>query len=223
MGSICRVAVCNQQPLLLDGLISALKLRDDYSVVAWTGTRDEATEIVRKHRPDVIILDPEETEQGVRLVVAIVEACAATNVIAFTPTTTVEHVVRMLDAGAAGYVSTNSTSGELFEAIRSVIGGNTFISSCFATKVIASLRAVAIRKVASEKRRLTVREEQIVSLLLKGKTNREIASELGLGEKTIKQYMTVLMQKVSARNRLEVVLAVRNFDPVPAATSHILN
>src|SRR5690606_6208793 len=101
-----------------------------------------------------------------------------------------------------------------------VVSGETFISPKIATKVIASLRAAAIRKRAVRQRRLNFREEQIADLLLKGKTNRQIAETLGLSEKTIKHYMHNLMQKLNVKNRLELALAVRTG---PAVDAHLVN
>ena len=105
----------------------------------------------------------------------------------------------------------------MLECAQTVLDGDTFVSPCIATKLIASLRMAALRKVAVQKMRLTLREEQIVGLLRKGKTNREMADYLDLSEKTVKHYMTVLMQKLAARNRLEVVLALKDFDVTTTA------
>ena len=72
---------------------------------------------------------------------------------------------------------------------------------------------VAARKAERQAQMLNVREEQIARLLLKGKTNKEIAKALALSEKTVKHYMSLLMQKLAARNRLELALAIRKSEP----------
>lgn len=120
--------------------------------------------------------------------------------------------MQTLDAGATGYLTHGSTQEELLECVESVLGGDTFVSPCIATRLVASLRTAALRKAAAQKLRLTLREEQIVALLRKGRTNKEMAHELALSEKTIKHYMTVLMNKLAARSRLEVVLTLKEFD-----------
>jgi DNA-binding CsgD family transcriptional regulator len=87
------------------------------------------------------------------------------------------------------------------------------------------LRNASLRKLAAEAVRFSIREDQIVRLLLRGKTNREIAVSLKISEKTVKNYMTILMQKLSVRNRLEVVIAAQKLaereldDSVGAASS----
>ena len=78
--------------------------------------------------------------------------------------------------------------------------------------MIVALRNASVRKLAAQAIRLSVREDQIVRLLLKGRTNKEIAAVLSISEKTVKHYMTILMQKLHARNRLEVVIQAQKME-----------
>jgi len=98
---------------------------------------------------------------------------------------------------------------ELIQAVEAVRHGETYITHSFASQVIAALRNATLRRVAAEAARFSIREDQIVRLLLRGKTNKEIAVSLEIGEKTVKDYMTILMQKLNARSRLEVVIAAQ--------------
>lgn len=166
--------------------------------------------IAETHCPEVLVLDPGGSEEGFKAITAI--AAMEIKVVVFTIVNRIEHAVRALDAGANAYLTSASTSGELLDAVQTVIGGDSFISPGIASKLIASLRTAAFTKAAAQKLKLTVREEQIVGFLHQGKTNREIGQGLGLSEKTVKHYMTVLMQKLAARSRLEVVLALKSFD-----------
>jgi two-component system, NarL family, nitrate/nitrite response regulator NarL len=211
--SSAKVAIINNQPLLLEGLLNVFASRADYSVVAHGGSPAEAPAISSAHLPDVLILDPGDSEEGFEAISAVLGIDRQTKVVVFTTVNRIEHAVRSLDAGASAYLTSTSTSGELLEAVQTVLGGDSFISPSIATKLIASLRTAAFTKAAAQKLKLTVREEQIVGLLHKGKTNREIGQGLGLSEKTVKHYMTVLMQKLAARSRLEVVLALKSLDP----------
>ena len=174
----------------------------------------EATvEVVRVHRPDVLVLDPGTSKVAFNAISAVSGMSGSPKVIIYTAVDSIELAVRAMDAGAAAYLTSGSTSDELLEAVQTVLGGDTFISPCVATKLIASLRTAALKKVAAQKLRLTIREEQIVGLLHKGKSNKEIAVGLGLSESTVKNYMTVLMQKLAAKSRLEVVLALKELNP----------
>jgi DNA-binding NarL/FixJ family response regulator len=208
-----RVALVTNQPLLLDGLLNVFASRADYTVVASGGSPSEAQGIAEAHLPEVLILDPGDCEEGFKAVTTIVGMGLQTKIIIFTTVNRIEHAVRALDAGASAYLTSASTSGELLEAVNTVLGGDSFISPSIASRLIASLRTAAFTKAAAQKLKLTVREEQIVGLLHKGKTNREIGQGLGLSEKTVKHYMTVLMHKLAARSRLEVVLALKSLDP----------
>ena len=93
--------------------------------------------------------------------------------------------------------------------LNTVGAGETYITSGFAGRVIAALRNETIRKAAADAIKLSAREQQIVRLLLVGCTNKQVAAALSISEKTVKHYVGVLMQKLSARNRLEVVLAAQ--------------
>jgi DNA-binding NarL/FixJ family response regulator len=106
----------------------------------------------------------------------------------------------------------SSTELELLTAIQSVLRGENFINPCFAAEVVQTLRAAALRRLAPGRPHLNVRENQIIALLLRGLTNQEIADTLSISVKTVKHYMTLLMQKLSARNRLEVVIAAQKLE-----------
>jgi DNA-binding NarL/FixJ family response regulator len=87
-----------------------------------------------------------------------------------------------------------------------------FITPAFACKVIEELKIASLRKVTGTEVKLSIREGQIIRMLLRGFTNRQIAADLQIGEKTVKNYMTILMQKLNARNRLEVLLAAQKLE-----------
>ncbi|MFZ5690335.1 MAG: response regulator transcription factor, partial [Pseudomonadota bacterium] len=105
----------------------------------------------------------------------------------------------------------------LLTALESVLNDETYISQTFASRVINALRDANLRRAAAEAVRLSIRENQIVRLLLRGKTNREIATSLKISERTVKHYMTALMQKLQVRNRTEVALAAQKLHPDGAA------
>ncbi|KQY26656.1 LuxR C-terminal-related transcriptional regulator [Rhizobium sp. Root482] len=215
-----RIALLNSQPMLLDGMVGAFSSKDEYTVVARSEAPREAFEIANLHRPDVLVLDPSDPLCAPEVISGITRISGSPKIVVFTAVTSIEQAMSALEAGAGGYLTTKSTSCELREAVQTVHGGDTFISPSIATKLIVSLRTAALRKAAAQKMRLTVREEQIVGLLHKGKTNREIAEILVLSEKTVKHYMTVLMHKLAARSRLEVILALK--EPNLAVTSSML-
>lgn len=203
------IAFVDDHPVLLEGLAHIFMEIDRFDVSATGKCASDAVEIMEKARPDVILLDLNMPGDALAAIARIQELSSQTRVIVFTASAGIDHAVRALEAGAMGYVLKGSTDEELLHAIDTVLAGNTFITPSFAGKVIAALRTDLTRRAAAQKIRLSVREDQIVRLLLLGHTNKEIARRLQISEKTVKHYMTLLMQKLQARNRVEVVLAAQ--------------
>jgi DNA-binding NarL/FixJ family response regulator len=140
----------------------------------------------------------------------ITEQAMKTKLVVFTAFEDVDKALRAIDAGAHGYVLKGRPTDDLHEAIDFVRRGEIFISPGFAQTVVAGFRNRSKRDRDLEASQLSPREDQIVSCLLEGKSNKEIARTLGLSEKTIKHYMTNLMNKLRVKSRLEVVVAARS-------------
>jgi len=203
------VACVDDHPVLLEGLQSIISEAGKYRVVASGKNSSDAVEIANRDQPQVLILDLNMPGDVFDAIGVIREASPTTRILAFTASAAIDHAVRALDAGATGYVLKGSSDEELLQAIDAVVAGETFITPGFASKVIAALRNVAVQGSMARKINLSVREDQIVRLLLLGRTNKEIAQKLKISEKTVKHYMSLLMQKLQARNRVEVVLAAQ--------------
>lgn len=205
---------------MLEGLIRVFGAIDSITLMDFGLLSVATVDRIIGRRPDLVLLDSDENDRGVNTISRIARESPATKVAVFASAVSVEHAVNALEAGAAGYVSTTSTADELRNAVHSILAGDSFISQNMATKVIAALRMAAIYNATMRAKRLNVREAQIGSLLVKGSTNKQIADRLGLSEKTVKHYMSLLMQKLEAKNRLELALAMRNGE---AAASHLFN
>ncbi|NTS33945.1 response regulator transcription factor [Phyllobacterium sp. BT25] len=206
------VALVDDHPLMLAGVVNLFETNSEFSVVAKGASADDALQISRQLRPDVMVLDLYMPGNVFEVISEIGANPGGTKVVAFTAMTGSDYAVRALHAGAKGYVLKGSSADELVEGVRAAHSGETYITPAFAIKVIEALRIASLRKRAAGPIKLSIREEQIVSLLLRGRTNREIAIGLGIGEKTVKNYMTILMQKLHARNRLEVLIAAQKLE-----------
>ncbi len=202
------IAVVDDHPIFLDGLASILAARSDFELLAKGNCADDAVAVTERYHPDVLVMDLGLPGNALEAIQKVRSSSTATRVVVFTASTNVDHAVRAFECGAWAYVIKGSTAAEFFEAVDSVLQNQTYITPSFATRVISALRA-ASAPAAVQVVKLNVREEQIITLLLLGRTNREIALKLGLSEKTVKHYMTLLMQKLNARNRLEVVMAAQ--------------
>lgn len=206
------VAFVDDHPILLEGLVSLYSGKEDLLISAQGENAGDALKIAEEKRPDVLVLDLNMPGDTMATIDMIARNYHDTKIIVFTAASSIETAVRVLDLGVYGYVLKGSTARDLHEAIKIVHGGNTFITPGFATKVILSMKAAEMRRKMRVQKRLSAREEQIVRYLMMGKTNREIAGMLDISEKTVKHYMTLLMQKLDARNRLEVVLAAQKLE-----------
>jgi len=203
------VAFVDDHPILLEGIVNIYSSKKDLQIRARGADAIDALKIAENYQPDILVLDLNMPGDTVAAIEIITQKYPSTKIIVFTATSSIEAAVQMLNLGVFGYVLKGSTSHDLYEAIRIVHGGNTFITPGFATKVILSMKAAEMRRKTHLQSRLSLREEQIVRYLMLGKTNREIARMLDISEKTVKHYMSVLMQKLDARNRVEVVLAAQ--------------
>jgi len=211
--SAISVGIVDDHPLLIEGIATLLSRTQGRLQISSTGsTVRDIIDISTRLHPDVIIVDLSMPGDVYAAIAASIKISPNTKVVAFTAATGVDSAIRALDAGASGYVLKGSSAQELIQAIEAVCHGETYITRSFASQVIAGLRNASLRRVAAEAVRFSIRENQIVRLLLRGLPNKEIAISLKISEKTVKNYMTILMQKLKARNRLEVVIAAQKMN-----------
>lgn len=206
------VALVDDHPLMLAGLVDLFQLSEGFTVAA-TGTKaSDVHKISTEVAPDVFVVDLMMPGNIFEVVAKIVATSLKTKFLAFTALARSDYAVRALSVGASGYVLKGSDAGELIQGVRAVHNGDTFITPAFAGKVIEEMKINSLRKMATGAVKLSSREGQIVGMLLRGATNKQIAADLQIGEKTVKNYMTILMQKLHARNRLEVLIAAQKLD-----------
>jgi DNA-binding NarL/FixJ family response regulator len=203
------LAVADDHPVLLAGLISLFSSSARHKIIGQAESADASMELVKTLEPDVIVMDLSMPGDVFRTIAQIVATAPQTRVVVFTAYCSIDSALKALDAGATGFVLKGSPSSELFEAIDMVMSGQMFVTREYASQVMNGLRDRARRQALSEAIKLNVREQQIVGHLMQARTNREIAAELRISEKTVKHYMTGLMAKLKARNRVEVVIAAR--------------
>jgi len=154
---------------------------------------------------------------GVNAISEILTRNATIKVIALSSAQGADYAVRAIEAGARGYVLKRSSADEFIGAVNSVIDGEIFITPSFAATIMTALCDDRLRKRAARLVDFSIRENQIMRLLLRGQTNKEIAKTLAISDKTVKCYMTTVMQKLNARNRTEAVLAFQRVDLHPGS------
>lgn len=199
------VAFVDDHPMLLEGVRSIFGRRQGYEVVGVGTCCDDAIRIVQDRRPNVLVLDLNMGGDAFACIREVRDQHPSTRVVTFTASASVHHAVQALDAGASGYVLKGGPLSSLADAVDTVVHGETYITHGFATKVIAALRQAR----SSNELRLSVREDQIIRLILEGKTNKQIGEILNIAEKTVKYYMTIIMQKLNVKNRVGVAVVAR--------------
>ena len=207
--SVVSIVFVDDHPILLSGLGHLFDLDPDFKVLGFGTNAGDAVDMADRLAPDLIVLDLNMPGKILDAMRTISVRSPRTRMLVFTAVTNVDLAASALEAGAQGYVLKGSGVDELFDAIHAVNAGETFISPGFASKLVAGIRTSNMRRTKTEALRLNSREEQIMRLLLRGATNREIAQALAISDKTVKHYMTTLMQRLNVRNRIEVVLAAQ--------------
>jgi len=211
---VLRVAIADDHPVLREGLLALLNEEDDLSIVADVDTAESALQCVSSVAPDVLVMDLSMPGDVMGVISQIAAKKFPTKVVVYTAYCGIDAALKTLDAGALAFVLKTSPYEELVQAIQQVAAGQQFICRLYASEVFAALRRRSEDKAFFETASLNPREAQIVAHLLRGRTNQEIADELGVSVKTVKYYMTSLMNKLQVRNRLEVVIAARRLPDV---------
>jgi DNA-binding NarL/FixJ family response regulator len=203
-----RVGVVDDHPLYRDGVIFALESENDIEVVAQGETAGDAYQIALDQSPDVLLLDMNMPGGGINAVAKIAMRCPSTRTLVVTVVDDEEEVRNVLRKGARGYLLKGTSSSELANAVRIVSRGQSYVSPSFAARLIMSRGAedAVPRERAGRFPELSEREEQILMLIHRGLSNRLIGDELGLTEKTVKGYVTNIMDKLHIRNRVEAAM-----------------
>jgi len=200
-----RVVIADDHPLYRDGVARTLAEAGGIAPVAEVGSADEAEAAAAAHRPDLVLLDISMPGGGVdaarRVLAAAPEACVAI----LTVSESDEDVRAALEAGARGYVLKGISGEELVRVVRELAAGGSHVSPALAARILRPRPEPQAAGIGE----LTKREEDILRLVARGLSNREIGDRVGLQEKTVKHYMTCILQKLPARNRVEAALLAR--------------
>ena len=204
-----RIAFVDDHPTLLMGIAALFSTDARYTIVGTESSAGGAVELARSGRPDIMTLDMSMPGDVFGAIRSIAELSPLTRIIIFTAYADVDLALQALDAGAHAFVLKGRPSEDLFAAIDTVRTGGLYVSPDFSTKLIAGFRNRTRRERERSAAKLSPREQQLVQCLFEAKSNKEIARALNLTEKTIKHYMTNLMNKLQVKSRLEVVLAAQ--------------
>ncbi|MFY8032487.1 MAG: LuxR C-terminal-related transcriptional regulator [Devosia sp.] len=204
-----RIAFIDDHPTLLAGMVAIFSTEPDYEIVGTGVSADDAVLLAETAAPDVLIADMSMPGDVFAAIANVTRRTPPVQVIVFTAYANVDTALQAVDAGAQGFVLKGRPTTDLLTAIQTVRSGEIYVSPDFAPKLMGGFRNRARREKEMRSAQLSAREVQIVECLLQAKSNKEIARTLDLSEKTIKHYMTNLMNKLKVKSRLEVVLAAQ--------------
>ena len=207
-----RIAVVDDHPLLRDGVVHVLKCSKLFDVVAEGRCGADAVNIARTLAPDLILLDVSMPGGGVEAASQIAASTPQVRCVMLTVSEEEEIVSGALQAGARGYILKGTSGPELVRIVQAVHQGDSYVTPGLAARLLKHVPQQPVVK--AEKNGgacdLTLREEQVLDHVSRGLTNKEIANSLRLSEKTVKHYMTNILQKLNVRNRVEAVLMARD-------------
>ena len=211
MSDKIQVVIVDDHPLFRDGLIQTLRAEPDIEVVGQAATAAEAVGLVSELVPDVVLLDITIPGSGLKAASQIAASSPITKMIMLTASEAEEDVLLALKAGARGYILKGVSGSELVSIVRDVYAGEAYVTPTLAASLLSEMNArPGARPITRPLDELTERERQILEKVAAGLSNKEIAQQLFLSEKTVKHYMTNILQKLHVRNRVEAALLAQN-------------
>ena len=193
-----RLLIADDHALILEGLAATIGRQDDMTVVAKASNGREAVELWKRYRPDVSLLDLRmPTLNGVGVIKEVRDLDVSARVIVQTIYDTDEEIYQAIRAGAKGYLLKDATLEELLDSIRRVHAGETCIPPALGAKLASRMSGEA----------LTGREVDVLKLLARGRSNKEIAADLFISETTVKTHMRSIFSKLDVMSRTEAIAA----------------
>jgi two-component system nitrate/nitrite response regulator NarL len=216
--STLRVAIVDDHPIFRNGLSRSLADEPGFEVVGEGASAADAIDLFSRHKPDALLLDLSMPGGGHQALREIIREDASAAVIVLTASEEDSDLFDALKEGARGYILKGVSASTLVSAVRNVVAGESYVSPSLAARILTEMRGDAPQPVPDATRgphddalaSLTPREEQILGLVADGNSNKEVARQLNLQEKTIKHNMTRILQKLKARNRTEAAIFLRD-------------
>ena len=202
-----RTLVADDHPIFREGLIQSLEETGDFRVVAVASSAAEAVKLADQKRPNIALLDLSMPGNGLNAAKEISAAGTAGQIAMLTVSEDDNNVATALKNGAIAYILKGVSAVELRRILKGVAAGEAHVSPGLAAKILTYMsNDEGQAKEKSTFDDLTKREEDILRLVAQGKSNKEVANDLTLQEKTVKHYMTAIMGKLHARNRVEAAV-----------------
>ena len=213
-----RVMLVDDHEIVRDGIRAALAPEDDIVVTAQAGTVQEAIDEADRTRPDVVVMDVRLADgSGIEATREIRARHPDTKVLMLTSFADDEALFASIMAGASGYVLKQVRPGELLRAIRAVGAGDSLLDPSVTSAVLDRLRKGKHLMKDERLARLSPQEERILQAIAEGETNRQIGEDLGLAEKTVKNYVSSILSKLEVARRAEAAAYLARHTTTPGS------
>jgi len=204
-----RLLVVDDHEVVRQGLVALLDRREGFEVVAEAGTVAEALAMAHRYQPDIVIMDVRLPDgSGVEACREIRADLPATKVVILTSYPDEEAVLSAIVAGASGYLLKQVRARDLVAALEAVGRGESLLDPAVTEKVLDRVRRIASGAYADELSQLTSQEQKILLLVAEGKTNKEIAGDVFLSDKTVKNYVSSILSKLNLERRAQAAAFV---------------
>ena len=201
-----RVLLVDDHQIVIDGIRSILDKQPDIEVVGTALSGAAAITAVTTHPVDVVLMDIQMDDQGDEGLVATRQLKEDHPEVAVIILSMHEYYSNALDAGANGYLLKNSGEREILEAIKAVAAGGKYLSRDATEGLFNAMRNPEIQRPSEEVPTVTPRERDVVCELVKGKTNKEIANALNIGESTVATHIRNMLEKTGNENRTSLAM-----------------
>ena len=209
LSPVLRLLIVDDHEVVREGLVALLERREAFSVVAQVGAAAEAIEAARRHQPDLVIMDIRLPDgSGIEATREIRAENPAIKVIMLTSYPDEEAVFAAIVAGASGYLLKQVRGRDLIAALEAVGRGESLLDPAVTEKVLERIRRIATGKYVDELAQLTAQERKILALVAEGQTNKQIAGQVFLSDKTVKNYVSSILAKLNLQRRAQAAAYV---------------
>lgn len=199
-----RLLVVDDHEVVRQGLVALLDRRDGFQVVAEAGTVADAVDAARRYQPDIVIMDVRLPDgSGIEACRTIRSELPDTRIVMLTSYPDDEAVLSAIVAGASGYLLKQIRARDLVAALETVGRGESLLDPAVTEKVLERVRRIASGTYGDDLSQLTTQEQKILALVAEGKTNKEIAAEVFLSDKTVKNYVSSILSKLNLERRAQ--------------------
>jgi DNA-binding NarL/FixJ family response regulator len=206
------VVLADDHTIIRDGLRALLEANPQIKVVGDAGNGRQVVDLVKELQPDIVIMDISMPEQnGIDATRQILAASPQVRVIILSMLGTADHVFHALQAGVRGFLLKESAGREVMEAVQSVYAGDMYFSRPITFTLVNDYMQARVDSQSAPLESLSIRENEILCLVVEGKTSAEIGKSLNLSPKTVESYRSRMMQKLGVSDMSELIkFAIRN-------------